>query len=144
MFKVRNYGTSSKKSSRYETSVQVAVEFHMLILRLRMVKQVIPMVSWSQLCSRKWPNIWTPFMSLVGSVLQRLRQRMSLRPILQTIQWYETIHNPLPPAVNDVRIPSPTKFNSFSWLNFSTTVNSVRKGSPRRKRTVFTLQTRTF
>lgn len=68
----------------------------MLILETRMVMQVIPMVSWSQLCSRKWQNIWTPSMSLVGSVHQRLRQRMSLRQILQTIRWYETIYNALP------------------------------------------------
>ena len=93
-------------------SVQVGI-VRMLILKTRTVMQVILMVSWSQLCSRKWQNIWTLFMSLAGSVHQRLRQRMSLRQILQTTQWYETIYNALPLSVNKVRILFPTKSNSF-------------------------------
>lgn len=83
---------------KVRASAQMAVKVRMLILKTRMVMPVIPMVSWSQLCSRKWQNTWTPFMSLVGSVLQRLHQRMSLRPILQTTQWYETVYNSLSPS----------------------------------------------
>lgn len=56
---------------------------------LRMATLAIPMVSWSQPCSRKWQNISTRFMSRVGNALLLLRQPMNLRQISQTIQWYD-------------------------------------------------------
>lgn len=61
----------------------------MLMLTLRMAMQALRTELWSQLCSRRWPNIWILSMSLDGNALRRLHQQMSLRPTWLTTQWCE-------------------------------------------------------
>lgn len=60
-----------------------------LMSALRMTTQALRMEPWSQLCSRRWPNIWIPSMSLDGNALRRLHQQMSLRLTWLTTQWCE-------------------------------------------------------
>lgn len=61
----------------------------MLMFVLRKAMQALRTEPWSQLCSRRWPNIWILSMSLDGNVLRRLHQQMSLRPTWLTTQWCE-------------------------------------------------------
>lgn len=63
----------------------------MLMLVLRKAMQALRTEPWSQLCSRRWPNIWILSMSLDGNALRQLHQQMSLRPTLLTTQWCEII-----------------------------------------------------
>lgn len=62
----------------------------MLMLNLRMVMQALRTEPWSQLCLRRWQNIWILSMFLDGNALRRLHQQMSLRPTWLTTQWCET------------------------------------------------------
>lgn len=61
----------------------------MLMSFLRKATQALHTEPWSQLCSRRWPNIWILSMSLDGNALRRLHQQMSLRLTLLTTQWCE-------------------------------------------------------
>lgn len=119
----------------------------MLMLVLRKAMQVLRTEPWSQLCSRRWPNIWIPSMSLDGNALRRLHQQMSLRPIWLTTQWCEIFmlsffifHRILIKS----RTLSRTKCNNCLWPNSSMTVSNARSDLQLPGQSVVMLQIPTF